>query len=193
MFNRKASGPGSFPSEIMERISPSEGQRIADIGAGGGFFSLLFSEKVGPKGVVYAVDIEPVFLEYILERAGERGLRNIRVVRGGEIFDSIPGNELDIVFVRNTYHHLPDRTSYFGEVGKLLRPGGKVIIIDYRDTGGLSFHSLFGHHVTMETVEKEMNGAGFLLERSYGFLPRQWFLVFGKDLDGRSPGTAPGG
>ncbi len=178
MFNRRASRSRSMSSEIIEKICPSKGQMIADIGAGGGYFTWEFSEKVGPEGEVFPVDIEPAYLDSIIEGGKKRGLTNIKAVRGNVVFEKLPLNTLDIVFIRNAYHHLPDRISYFRKLKRHLKKQGKVIVIDYQDDGGFSFHSLFGHNVPIETIIEEMKEAGYLLKRSYGFLLEQCFLIF---------------
>lgn len=77
MFNKKASDPKNKPDQIIEAIALKPGQSIADIGAGGGYFSLRFAEIVEEEGRVYAVDTKPEFLEYVKNSAKERGLNNI--------------------------------------------------------------------------------------------------------------------
>ncbi|RLE07622.1 hypothetical protein DRJ00_07785, partial [Candidatus Aerophobetes bacterium] len=74
MFNKKASNPKNKPDQILEAIALKPGQSIADIGAGGGYFSLRFAEMVGKKGKVYALDTNPGFLEFIKNSAKEKKL-----------------------------------------------------------------------------------------------------------------------
>ena len=80
MFNRKASDPKNKPDQILESLSLQQGQTIADIGAGGGYFSLRFANEVGSKGRVYAVDTNAEFLEFINKRADEKGLTNVKTI-----------------------------------------------------------------------------------------------------------------
>jgi cyclopropane fatty-acyl-phospholipid synthase-like methyltransferase len=100
MFNEKASDPRNKPDEIIEAIGLKSGQTIADIGSGGGYFSLRFAEIIGEAGKVYAVDTNPEFLQFIRDCAKEKGLNNIITLL---IEDKLilPEKSLDLVFMRN--------------------------------------------------------------------------------------------
>ncbi|GAF98639.1 unnamed protein product, partial [marine sediment metagenome] len=113
MFNRKASAPESKPDQIFKTLALRPGQIIADLGAGGGYFSFRFADAVGGKGKVYAVDVNPNFLELIRNSAEEKGLNNIETVLATGNGVNLPEKTLDLIFVRNVYHHLPNRTEYF--------------------------------------------------------------------------------
>jgi len=180
MFNRKASSQKSKPNQILETLALHLGQAIADIGAGGGYFSLRFADAVGSMGRVYAVDTNPEFLKYIRNMAGEEGLSNlvtILVTQHNPL--SLPEESVDLVFIRNVYHHLSNRAKYFRDLRKVLKPKGKVAIIEYKRDGGiLSFRKLFGHYLPKETIVKEMTEAGYQLEEDFDFLPEQSFTVF---------------
>lgn len=80
MFNRKASNPKNKPYEILQTLALKQGQNIADIGAGGGYFSLRFADAVGREGQVYAVDTDVGFLEFIKNGAKEKGLNNVETI-----------------------------------------------------------------------------------------------------------------
>ncbi len=180
MFNRKASDQKSKPNQILETLALHPGQTIADIGAGGGYFSLRFADAVGSMGHVYAVDTNQEFLKYIRKLAGEKGLSNlatILVTKDNPL--SLPEESVDLVFIRNVSHNLSNRTKYFRELRKVLKPKGKVAIIEYRRDGGiLSLRKLFGHYLPKETILKEMTEAGYRLEEDFDFLPEQSFTIF---------------
>jgi ubiquinone/menaquinone biosynthesis C-methylase UbiE len=178
MFNKKASDPKNKPDQILETLPLQPGQNIADIGAGGGYFSLRFADAVGRKGQVYAIDTDPRFLEFIRDRAKEKGLDNVKTVLAREDKLTLPEKGLDLVFVRNAYHHLPNRVEYFRNLRGLLKPEGKIAIIEYKRGGLLSFRRLFGHYVPRETIVKEMNEAGYRLKKEFDFLPKQSFTIF---------------
>ncbi|MGQ9507656.1 MAG: class I SAM-dependent methyltransferase [Candidatus Bathycorpusculaceae bacterium] len=80
MFNRKASNPKNKPDETLEALALQQGQMVADIGAGGGYFSLRFAEAVGKNGQVFAVDTNPNFLEFVKNSAKEKGLDNVETI-----------------------------------------------------------------------------------------------------------------
>ncbi len=101
-------------------ISP--GDYIADIGSGGGYFTFLLAEAVGPEGKVFATDIDQKMVRYIEEKAKERGLMNVEPILAEPHDPLLPDASIDLVFISNTYHHLSDRTDYFVEVKKYLKP-----------------------------------------------------------------------
>ena len=178
MFNRKASDPKSKPDQILEILALQPEQNIADIGAGGGYFSLRFADAVGREGKVYAVDTNPEFLEFIRNSVMEKGLNNVETVLAAEDKLILPERSLDFIFVRNTYHHLPNRVEYFRNLKALLKPGGKIVIIEYKRGGLFSFHRIFGHYVIKEIIVEEMEEAGYRLEKSFDFLPKQSFTIY---------------
>lgn len=180
MFNRKASSQKSKPDRILEALALQPGQHIADIGSGGGYFSLRFAEAVGETGTVYAVDIKREFLNILLEKVEKRGLRNIKTVLASQIKEEIPGKSLDFIFIRNAYHHLENRVRYFKELSSLLKPDGKISIVEYDGRRGLNFRRLFGHFVPQEKIVAEMQKAGYHVDKRLDFLPEQSFTIFTK-------------
>jgi arsenite methyltransferase len=177
MFNRKASSSKSKPAEVLKALELRNGQTVADIGSGGGYFALRFAEIVGSEGHVFAVDIDQDFLEFIKNSAKEKSLGNVETVVAAKDAAVLPEKGLDLIFIRNVCHHLPDRPEYFRKLKAALKPEGRVAIVEYRG-GGFSFHMLFGHYVPKETIIKEMEQAGYQLEKDLDFLPEQSFTVF---------------
>jgi len=178
MFNRKASDPVNMPDRILEALKISPGMVIADIGSGGGYFSIRFAGIVGEEGKVYSVDTNRRFLDFIQKSAAEKGLRNIETVPAGEDGMALPQNDLDLVFMRNITHHLSDRPGYFRKLAGCLKPEGRVAVIEYRPARSFSFRGLFGHHVAGEVIEEEMEEAGFSVLRTFDFLPEQHFTLY---------------
>jgi len=160
MFNRKASDPKNKPDEIVEALALQQGQMVADIGAGGCYFSLRFAEAVGKNGRVFAVDTNPNFLEFIKNSAKEKKLNNIEVILAMEDNPTLPEQSMDLIFMRNVSHHLPNRVEYFKRLKGALKLDGRIAIIEYRAGGGrFSFHRKFGHYVPKETITAEMKDA----------------------------------
>lgn len=181
MFNRKASSQRSYPDQIIETLALHPGQTIADIGAGGGYFSLRFAKIVGSQGHVYSLDTNKDFLEFIMNSADEKGLRNVTTILvEGDNELPLPKNGMDLIFMRNLCHHLPHRIEYFRRLREVLKKEGEVAVIEYRSNSGgrFSFHRLFGHYVSQETIIREMFEAGFKLQKKFGFLPEQSFTIF---------------
>ena len=179
MYNRRAQGEKSKPNELIEGLDLKKGQSIADIGSGGGYFSFHFAQAVGKSGKVFAVDVNRSALNYIRKESISMGLSNLQAIAAADFFSKVPTGSLDIVFLRNVYHHLDDPAKYFAEMKLYLKPDGEVVIIDYRADGrGFSFHKLFKHSVTPKEVADDMIAAGYVSERSFDFLPEQYFMVF---------------
>jgi arsenite methyltransferase len=177
MFNRKASDPKNKPDEILKWLTVQLGQNIADIGAGGGYFSLRFAEAVGREGHVFAVDTKQDFLDFIKEDAKTKRLDNVETVLATENKLTIP-KKVDLVFMRNVCHHIPNRVKYFAKLKEMLKPNGKIAIIEYKSAKHFSFRGMFGHYVPRETIIEEMTKAGYQLEENLTFLPEQSFTIF---------------
>jgi len=181
MFNRKASSQKSNPDQIIEALALHPGQIVADIGAGGGYFSLRFAELVGSQGHVYSLDTNKDFLEFIENIANEKGLNNVTTILVGEDNElPLPTNSVDLIFMRNLCHHLPNRMEYFRKMREVLKKEGEVAIIEYRSNSGegFSFHRLFGHYVPQEIIIREMFEGGFKLQEEFDFLSEQSFTIF---------------
>lgn len=179
MFNRKAAQSKSKPNEIIKTLDIQPGQTIADIGSGGGFFTFLFSQIVGGKGKVYAVDTNQEFLEFIDTQALRLGLTNITTIHATEQTIPLPLSSVDLLFVRSVYHHIQNRIQYFSEARKLVTPKGRIAIIEYSQQGSrFSFHRRSGHNVPPEIIIDEMTQAGFTVAATFDFLPVQSFTIF---------------
>ena len=178
-FNRMASSSRSRPREVLGSLELKAGQNIADIGVGGGYLSFRFAEAVGESGIVYAVDKNEGFLKLLAKNAEKKGFGNIETISTSEL-SRIPENSLDLVFLRNVYHHLEDRVKYFNKISRSLKKDGRVAAIEYKAAKGFSFHKLFGHHTNPDEIIKEMSEAGYAVDKSLDFLPEQSFTIFKK-------------
>lgn len=176
MFNRRAADPRYHPDRILDALALQRGQWVADIGSGGGYFTLRFAHAVGPEGRVYAVDTNPNMLNFVKQSARETGLENVVpvLVEGDAL--PLPANTVHLVFMRNVCHHLRHRVAYFQKVKHVLRPDGTVAIIEYRRSG--LFRRLFGHYVPHETLLTEMRDTGYHVRETFDFLPDQSFTLF---------------
>ena len=176
MFNRRASDPRYKPDRILETLALQRGEIVADIGSGGGYFSLRFANAIGQEGKVYAVDTNPKMLEFVRQRANEKGMYNVvtLLVKGDDL--PLPEKALNLVFMRNVCHHLPNRVEYFQKIKKSLKPEGRIAIIEYRRSGVL--RGLFRHYVPQEIILDEASEAGYKTKESFDFLPDQSFTIF---------------
>jgi len=166
------------PEKVVQSLAIKPGDRIADLGSGGGYFTFRLSRAVGPTGKVYAVDVDKDMLEDLAERAKKDGYGNIEKILAKYDDPSLPESGVDLIFTSNVYHHIEARAKYFAEAAKYLRPGGRVAVVDF---DGRHWSATFvGHTTPVELIKKEMDEAGYRLEREFDFLDRQSFLVFSK-------------
>ena len=178
MFNWEASRPKHKADEIVEQLDLKNGDTVADIGSGGGFFTFLFSAKVGENGTVFAVDTNRGNLAFIEAQAEKNGLGNVKTVLSeGEDLD-LPEGGIDRVFLRNVYHHLDEPASFFGRIRKYLKRDGKVVIIDHKETTKGGFVRFLKHYTPEEDIVGALGKSGFKVGESADFLPSQSFLVF---------------
>lgn len=171
------------PYAVVEKLSIAPGSRVADLGAGGGYFTWHLAKAVGPRGTVYAVDIEERAINMIFKEMVARGTPNVRPVRAEPHDPRLP-EPVDLVFSCDTYHHINDRITYFRSLASSLRAGGRVAILDFHPRGFVS--DLFDHRVEKAEVRREMEDAGYLMVDDYDFIDRQHFQIFLKP-DGGSP------
>lgn len=178
ILNRKASDPRCKPGQIIRAISVKPGMHIADIGSGGGYFSMRFSGIVGNEGRVYAVDTNKTYLNVIDSSASKNGLKNIITVLSNGQGMEIPENSIDCIFMRNVVHHIPDRSGYFKKLKKYLKPAGRVAIVDYKKNRKKMFRKPPSHYISREALVKKLTEDGYLIEEEFDFLPEQNFIIF---------------
>jgi ubiquinone/menaquinone biosynthesis C-methylase UbiE len=164
------------PDTVIRSLAVKPGDHVADVGAGGGYFTFRLAEAVGPTGKVYAVDVDSSNLEYIARRARERGYANVETILAKYDDPLLPVAGVDLIFTCNVYHHLENRPEYFDTAARYLRPNGRVALIDLNGSSWL--YRLFGHWTPKETSQQEMETAGYRLTGDFDFLARQNFQVF---------------
>lgn len=163
------------PERVVATLGIEAGDRVADIGAGGGYFTFLLADAAGGKGRVYAVDVDEEMTDYLKQRAEREGYGSVEVILGEYDDPLLPDGAVGLVFLSNTYHHIEDPAGYFGRLRTDLGPRGRVAIVEYRHG---SWWVPGKHWMDRETIERDMAEAGYRLEASHDFLPRQHFLVF---------------
>lgn len=165
------------PQGVVEKLSIAPGSRVADLGAGGGYFTWHLAKAVGSRGTVYAVDIEEKSINLIFTEMVARRTPNVRPVRAEPQDPRLP-EPVDLVFSCDTYHLMSDRVAYFRSLASALRPGGRVAILDFHPRRFVP--NVFGHRVRKEEVRREMEAAGYHLIDDYDLIDRQHFQIFAK-------------
>ena len=169
---------------ILAACGIEQGDVVADVGAGTGLFTRLFSAAVGEMGWVYAVDIAPRFIEHINQEAGKQKLENITGVLCAENSINLPPNSVDTVFVCDTYHHFEYPKSTLASIHRALKDGGRLIVIDFERIPGKSREWLIGHvRAGKEVFRAEVMDAGFTLvdEPKIEGFKENYFLKFRKN------------
>jgi SAM-dependent methyltransferase len=165
------------PDQIMDAMGIGDGSVVADLGAGGGWFTVRLAKRVGPNGVVYAEDIQPQMIEAIQRRVQREGLRNVATVLGAADHPSLPREQLDAALMVETFFEVEDRHSLLTNVRAALKPGGRLGIVEYRTDGGGPGPPL-DQRLPPTQVIRAAEAAGFRLLRQENFLPYQYLLVF---------------
>lgn len=163
------------PKAVIQALNLSPGARVADLGAGGGYFTWPLAEAVGPEGKVYAVDINETGLRMIEQEAKARHVSNVKPVLATSTNPKLP-EPVNLVFNCDTYHHMSDRVAYFRSLTGHLRDNGRVAIVDFYKTG--FFSGVLGHGTSKELVRQEMEAAGYRLVAEHSFLQDQHFQIF---------------
>lgn len=173
-FDDPARDAWQMPDRVIAALALKPHEAVADIGSGTGYFTVrLAKSAAAPK--VYGADVEPEMVKYLRDRAAREGLSNVVAVQAAAGSANLP-EPVDLVLIVDTYHHIGDREAYFRRLGKSLKPGGKVAIIDFKPESPEGPPKEF--RFTPEKLKAEMGQAGYRLAAQYNFLPRQNFLVF---------------
>lgn len=174
-FDDPARDAWQMPARVIEALALKPGQKVADIGAGTGYFSMRLAASAAHP-TVFAVDLEPAMVTHLTARAAAEKRANVVAVQATADNPNLP-EAVDVVLVVDTYHHIPDRPAYFAGVRARLRPGGRLAIVDFRKGlpgGGPPDAFRF----TPDQISQELTAAGFVLDVQHDFLPRQNFLIY---------------
>lgn len=159
---------------VMDLLGIKAGSKVADIGAGSGWFTVRASARVGATGTVYAEDINPEAIRYIDQRVQKEKMGNVRTVLGVADDPKLPPGSIDAVLMLKVYHEIAHPAILLGSLKPALKPAAKVGIIDRNGNGT-------DHGLNADVVKKEMDQAGFKLMASYDFTKadgQDYFLIF---------------
>ncbi|MFT5496188.1 MAG: ubiquinone/menaquinone biosynthesis C-methylase UbiE [Kiritimatiellia bacterium] len=148
---------------VLEACQLKPGMVIADIGAGTGLYTHRFIDATGPNGWVYAVDISPRFLEHIHQRARSNQTRNVTSVLCADDHVGLPPNTIDLAFICDTYHHFEFPQATMQSIAQALKPGGQLIVIDFKRIQGVSREWTMSHvRAGQEVFRQEITEAGLV-------------------------------
>jgi predicted methyltransferase len=163
--------------EVVAALKLRTGDVVADLGAGTGPFVVPFATAVGPKGKVYAVEIDRGFFQHIQRKAKDAGVSNVQTVAGEFTDPNLPAADVDVAFMHDVVHHIENRPAYFKNLARYLKPGARIAVIDY--------HALQSPHrdepalvVAKEQAAFWLADAGFKPVEDIGLFPDKWFIVY---------------
>ena len=166
-------------NEIIAAAGVKPGMAVADVGAGTGLFTMLFARAVSPGGRVYAVDISPAFIEYIRERARAEGLDNVTAILTKGTETELPEASVDLVYTCDTYHHFERPRETLQSIRRALKPGGRMIVIDFEKIPGQTHQQRIDHtRADKQTAIREIEAAGFRFVEEKPLMRENWFVVF---------------
>ena len=167
------------PEQIMDALQIGEGSVVADLGAGGGWFTVRLASRVGPNGRVYAEDIQPQMISAIERRVELLGLKNVIPKLGSPVDPGIPTGTLDAVLIVDAYHEVEQPVALLKNVARTLKKDGVIGIVNYKKDGGGPGPAM-DERVDAEKVIADAKAAGLeLRRRDNNILPYQYLLTFG--------------
>lgn len=155
------------PAEVLSALGIQSGMTVADIGAGTGYFSLPLAAAVGPTGRVYAVDAQQEMLDWINRKIQKNkatdgaALAEIVLVHADATAITLPDASFDLYWCANVWHELEERAKVLAEAKRLLKPGGRLALLDWRPDVERIAGPPLDHRITTEAVMEELKSSGF--------------------------------
>jgi ubiquinone/menaquinone biosynthesis C-methylase UbiE len=171
------------PEEVTRNMALEKGSVVCEVGAGSGYFTPYLSRAVGANGKVYAEDPQPEFLDVLKQKIASQNLNNVTVVLGTYTDTNLPDKTCDVAFVLDAYHHFEWPEPMLAAMAKDLKPGGRLIIVDWHrrqneifDRSGIDAQKHL--RLDREGVVREIESYGWKNVDTRSFLEHQYFLVF---------------
>ncbi|MFP5228013.1 MAG: class I SAM-dependent methyltransferase [Acidobacteriota bacterium] len=172
--------------EVIDRLQLREGDVVADIGAGTGYFTLPMAARVGRRGSVLAVDVSPEMLDRLRARLEQAEVHNVQSAKGEASATGLADRSCDVVFLANVWHEFDDHDAVLAEVRRLLRPEGRVAILDWRPDVEPDHGPPPAHRIGAANAGKALEAAGFTVGPASNVGHYAWMLV-GNRAQGRNP------
>jgi len=168
------------PDTVLRLLNLKPGDTVADIGAGSGYFSRRLARAVGPRGHVFAVDIQIQMLTDITNRLARAGITNVSPVLGADRDPRLPPASIDLALLVDVYHELEYPFEMLVAISRSLKPGGRVVLVEYRaEDPAVPIKPL--HKMSEAQARRELVAAGLQWLRTHRDLPRQHILEFQKE------------
>ena len=165
------------PTKAIAALKLREGQVVADVGAGSGYYTMLLRAAVGPRGRVYATDIQPEMLALIRRKIETRRLSNVELVLGTPTESRLPDGAIELAVMVDVYHELAQPQLFLQSLKRALKPDGRLVLIEFRKESA-SVPIRHEHKMTVREARMELEAEGYRFERVIDVLPWQHILVF---------------
>ena len=165
------------PDRIMDELGIGERSVVADLGAGGGWFTVHLAARVGPNGRVYAEDIQPEMLQAITRRVKRLGFGNVEPRLGTAVDPRLPKGSLDAALIVDSYNEIEQPLTLLRNLATSLKPNGRIGIVEFKKDGGGPGPAM-EERIDPERVVNDANRAGLTLQSRGDFLRYQYLLIF---------------
>ncbi len=166
------------PAKAIAALDIRAGQTVADIGAGSGYYSVRMAEVVGPKGRVYATDIQPAMLDLIRKKLeAKKNAENVELVLGTLTESKLPDAAIDLALMVDVYHELAQPQAFLRSVKRTLKPDGRLVLIEFRkESAWVPIRE--EHKMSVAEARMELEAEGYTFVQTIDVLPWQHILVF---------------
>lgn len=167
------------PEAMLNALKIARGSVVADVGCGAGYHSIRLGRRVGPRGTVYATDVQPEMLRMLRDNAREAGVTNIKPIRVTQEKTGLPDSAVDLVLMVDVYHECSDPETILQGLRAALKPRGRLVLVEFRGEDP-EVPIKPEHKMTLEQVRQEVEPQGFTFKESLEFLPWQHVIIFEK-------------
>ncbi len=164
------------PQKVVAALQIQPGALVADLGAGGGYFTLKLTDAVESDGIIFAVDFDPGMVDLVASETKQMAAANVKAILGSPADLRLRKTGVDLIFTSNTYHHIQNRVAYFAKLLNYLRPGGRIAIIEFDRRSWIV--GLLRHYTPSEFIKREYGASRIRAAPRIRFLDRQSFLIF---------------
>lgn len=176
-FDRPDRDKEERPELLIRALHIRPGATVADIGSGTGYFTWRLAQEVGPTGKVYAVDLQDSMLDRTKAAVDAHKLTNVEYIQATERSPRLPERSVDLAFIAYAYHEFGDPEAMMASIRRALKPGGRVVILEYAKESKIAPASPL-HKMSFEEIRREIEPMGFAIDQLLDFLPVQHGVVF---------------
>lgn len=165
------------PQELVSFLKLQPGQVVADLGAASGYLSRPMAQAVGPKGWVFAVEVESGFFAPLHQLAADYGIHNIATVLATADDPCLPEASVDVILICNTLHHIEERPAYYDKLKRALKPKGRFVVVDFFHDRDIPVGPKRSERLSVRQVNDELSAAGFQVSQELNLLPYQYIIT----------------